>query len=84
MLLRCAVWSGLSWYTRHIMEIVLPRFQFRFMKAQGNVIFPGNFHPVGTQRAAEQMVSRAARSSDAIVSAVSVSGRAAARRVRES
>jgi enoyl-[acyl-carrier protein] reductase/trans-2-enoyl-CoA reductase (NAD+) len=59
MLLLFAVWFGLSWYTRHIMEIVLPRFQFRFMKAQGNVIFPGNFHPVGTQRAAEQMVSRA-------------------------
>lgn len=47
-----------SWYTP-AMEIVLPKFQFRFMKAQGNVIFPGNFHPVGTQRAAERMVERA-------------------------
>lgn len=29
------------------------------MRAAGNVIFPGNFHPVGTQRDAEQMVARA-------------------------
>lgn len=41
------------------MELALPRFQFRFMKAQGNVIFPGNFHPVGTQRAAEGMIETA-------------------------
>lgn len=41
------------------MEIVLPQFQYRFMKAQGNVIFPGNFHPVGTQHAAAKLVERA-------------------------
>ena len=40
------------------MKLALPKFQFRFMKAAGNVIFPGNFHPVGTQRAAEAMIDR--------------------------
>ncbi|MEE9385407.1 MAG: hypothetical protein V3V08_18525 [Nannocystaceae bacterium] len=32
------------------MKLALPTFQFRFMATAGNVIFPGNFHPVGTQR----------------------------------
>lgn len=41
------------------MLLALPSFQFRFMAAMGNVIFPANFHPVGTQRAAEAMVDRA-------------------------
>jgi enoyl-[acyl-carrier protein] reductase/trans-2-enoyl-CoA reductase (NAD+) len=41
------------------MKLALPKFQFRFIPKMGNVIFPGNFHPVGTQRAAEQMVDRA-------------------------
>ncbi|MCA9696212.1 MAG: hypothetical protein KC431_01720, partial [Myxococcales bacterium] len=41
------------------MKLALPQFQFRFMRAAGNVIFPGNFHPVGTQRDAEQMIDRA-------------------------
>lgn len=41
------------------MKLALPTFQFRFMRAAGNVIFPGNFHPVGTQRDAEMMVARA-------------------------
>lgn len=41
------------------MELALPKFQYRFMKAQGNVIFPGNFHPVGTQRAAADMIAAA-------------------------
>jgi enoyl-[acyl-carrier protein] reductase/trans-2-enoyl-CoA reductase (NAD+) len=41
------------------MKLALPTFQFRFMRAAGNVIFPGNFHPVGTQRDAELMVERA-------------------------
>jgi enoyl-[acyl-carrier protein] reductase/trans-2-enoyl-CoA reductase (NAD+) len=41
------------------MKLALPTFQFRFMRAAGNVIFPGNFHPVGTQRDAELMVARA-------------------------
>src|SRR5690606_37665489 len=42
-----------------LMKLAIPQFQFRFMRAAGNVIFPGNFHPVGTQRDAEQMVARA-------------------------
>lgn len=41
------------------MKLALPKFQFRFMRAAGNVIFPGNFHPVGTQRDAEGMIARA-------------------------
>lgn len=41
------------------MKLAIPQFQFRFMRAAGNVIFPGNFHPVGAQRDAEQMVARA-------------------------
>lgn len=41
------------------MKLAIPQFQFRFMRAAGNVIFPGNFHPVGTQRDAEQLVARA-------------------------
>ncbi len=41
------------------MELALPKFKFRFMRAAGNVIFPGNFHPIGTRRAADQLVDRA-------------------------
>src|SRR5690606_30591116 len=51
-----------SWYTAgrgRPMKLAIPQFQFRFMRAAGNVIFPGNFHPIGTQRDAEQMVARA-------------------------
>jgi enoyl-[acyl-carrier protein] reductase / trans-2-enoyl-CoA reductase (NAD+) len=40
------------------MKLALPKFQFRFVPAFGNVIHPGNFHPVGTQRAARAMVER--------------------------
>jgi enoyl-[acyl-carrier protein] reductase/trans-2-enoyl-CoA reductase (NAD+) len=43
-----------------MVQLALPKFQFRFVPALGNVIHPGNFHPVGTQRAAESMVDRAA------------------------
>ena len=41
------------------MKLAIPTFQFRFMRAAGNVIFPGNFHPVGTQRDAEALIERA-------------------------
>jgi enoyl-[acyl-carrier protein] reductase/trans-2-enoyl-CoA reductase (NAD+) len=41
------------------MKLAIPQFQFRFMRAAGNVIFPANFHPIGSQRDAEQMVVRA-------------------------
>lgn len=41
------------------MQLAIPEFQFRFMRAAGNVIFPGNFHPIGTQRDAELLVDRA-------------------------
>ena len=41
------------------MELVLPEFKYRFMKAMGNVIFPANFHPVGTRKAAADMVAAA-------------------------
>ncbi|MEM9452912.1 MAG: hypothetical protein AAGF11_01950 [Myxococcota bacterium] len=40
------------------MPIALPKFQYRFMAAMGHVIFPANFHPVGTQAAARAMVER--------------------------
>jgi enoyl-[acyl-carrier protein] reductase / trans-2-enoyl-CoA reductase (NAD+) len=42
------------------MKVALPKFQFRFVPSMGNVIHPGNFHPVGTQRAAEEMLQRTA------------------------
>lgn len=42
-----------------VVELSLPKFQYRFMSAAGNVIFPANFHPVGTQRGAQAMVQRA-------------------------
>jgi len=42
------------------MQIALPKFQYRFVPSLGNVIHPGNFHPVGTQRSAEAMLARAA------------------------
>jgi enoyl-[acyl-carrier protein] reductase / trans-2-enoyl-CoA reductase (NAD+) len=41
------------------MKLAIPQFQFRFMRAAGNVIFPANFHPIGTQRDAEAQVERA-------------------------
>ena len=41
------------------MKLALPSFKFRFMRAAGNVIFPGNFHPLGTQRATARLVERA-------------------------
>lgn len=31
------------------MKLALPKFQYRFVSQLGNVIHPGNFHPVGTQ-----------------------------------
>jgi enoyl-[acyl-carrier protein] reductase/trans-2-enoyl-CoA reductase (NAD+) len=37
----------------------LPKFQFRFIPSMGNVIHPGNFHPVGTRRGAARLVDRA-------------------------
>jgi enoyl-[acyl-carrier protein] reductase/trans-2-enoyl-CoA reductase (NAD+) len=40
------------------MQLAIPRFQFRFVPAMGNVIHPGNFHPVGSQVSAERMVDR--------------------------
>lgn len=47
------------------MELAIPRFQYRFMAAAGNVIFPANFHPVGSQVAARAMVERAAKGASA-------------------
>lgn len=41
------------------MRLAVPKFQFRFVPALGNVIHPGNFHPVGTQRLADAMLDRA-------------------------
>ncbi len=41
------------------MQLTLPKFLYRFMPAAGNIIFPGNFHPVGSQRNAERMIERA-------------------------
>jgi len=40
------------------MQLAIPRFQFRFVPAMGNVIHPGNFHPVGAQVGAEALVER--------------------------
>ena len=40
------------------MLLAIPRFQFRFVPAMGNVIHPGNFHPVGAQVGAEALVDR--------------------------
>ncbi len=45
------------------MKLAIPSFQFRFVPSMGNVVFPGNFHPVGTQAAAEAMLERAGRAS---------------------
>jgi enoyl-[acyl-carrier protein] reductase / trans-2-enoyl-CoA reductase (NAD+) len=42
------------------MSVAFPSFQYRFMPAMGHVIFPANFHPVGTQVAAKAMVDRVA------------------------
>ncbi len=40
------------------MKLAIPSFQFRFVPSMGNVVFPGNFHPVGTQKAADAMLER--------------------------
>ncbi len=40
------------------MQLALPKFQFRFVPSMGNVVHPGNFHPVGTQKAAETLLER--------------------------
>ena len=40
------------------MQLAIPRFQFRFVPAMGNVIHPGNFHPVGAQVGAAEMIDR--------------------------
>jgi enoyl-[acyl-carrier protein] reductase/trans-2-enoyl-CoA reductase (NAD+) len=42
------------------MSVAFPTFQYRFMAAMGHVIFPANFHPVGTQAAAQRMIDRVA------------------------
>ncbi|MEX1364305.1 MAG: hypothetical protein AB1Z98_14360 [Nannocystaceae bacterium] len=42
------------------MQLAIPTFQYRFIAGMGHVIFPGNFHPVGTQVAARSMVDRVA------------------------
>lgn len=41
------------------MKLALPKFQFRFVSSMGNVVHPGNFHPVGTQRVADTLLERA-------------------------
>ncbi len=41
------------------MQLTLPKFTYRFIPAMGNVIHPGNFHPLGTQRSADLLVERA-------------------------
>jgi enoyl-[acyl-carrier protein] reductase / trans-2-enoyl-CoA reductase (NAD+) len=46
--------------TARDMTVAFPSFQYRFMPAMGHVIFPANFHPVGTQRAAQAMIERVA------------------------
>lgn len=46
------------------MQIALPKFQYRFVPSLGNVIHPGNFHPVGTQIAAQKMLERASARSE--------------------
>jgi enoyl-[acyl-carrier protein] reductase/trans-2-enoyl-CoA reductase (NAD+) len=46
------------------MLLAIPKFQFRFVPALGHVIHPGNFHPVGTRRAAERMIERVATKVD--------------------
>ena len=53
------------------MKLALPKFQFRFMRAAGNVIFPANFHPVGTQRAAKDLIERASADGPSPASAAS-------------
>jgi len=40
------------------MQIAIPQFQYRFVRSMGNIIHPGNFHPVGTQVVAERMIGR--------------------------
>lgn len=40
------------------MKLRMPTFQYRFVPSMGNVIHPGNFHPVGTQVVVERMIDR--------------------------
>lgn len=40
------------------MPLAFPKFQYRFMAAMGHVIFPANFHPLGTQATARTMLER--------------------------
>ncbi|GEM_PF-544357 len=55
---RAADHRGL-WYTAARMKLAIPKFQYRFVRAMGNVIHPGNFHPVGTQVEADRQCGRA-------------------------
>ena len=41
------------------MQIAVPSFEFRFMAELGNLIYPGNFHPLGVVRSTERMFERA-------------------------
>lgn len=41
------------------MEIAIPRFETRFMADLGNLIYPGNFHPVGVLESTKRMFDRA-------------------------
>lgn len=41
------------------MKLRVRDFQVRFMRDKGNLIYPGNVHPVGAQRSAERMIERA-------------------------
>lgn len=41
------------------MRLRVPEFQARFVRDKGNVIYPGNVHPIGAQRSADALVDRA-------------------------
>jgi enoyl-[acyl-carrier protein] reductase/trans-2-enoyl-CoA reductase (NAD+) len=41
------------------MEIAIPKFETRFMAELGNLIYPGNFHPVGVLASTKRMFERA-------------------------
>lgn len=40
------------------MKLRVPEFHVRFVRDKGNLIYPGNVHPVGAQRSAEILVER--------------------------
>jgi enoyl-[acyl-carrier protein] reductase/trans-2-enoyl-CoA reductase (NAD+) len=40
------------------MKLRVPEFQIRFMRDKGNLIYPGNVHPVGAQRSIDLMFER--------------------------